>query len=43
MLFKRLHRVNLGGYLGKCLGAYLGYQIPKCYLRCYIKPTCGAS
>lgn len=35
MLLKGLHRVNLGGYLG--------YQIPKCCLRCYVKPTCGAS
>jgi hypothetical protein len=30
-------------YLGRCLGSYLGYGIPKGYLRGYIELTCRAS
>ncbi len=38
-LIKNLHKA----YLGKHLGAYLGYETTKDYLGDYIKLTCGAN
>jgi hypothetical protein len=35
-VFYNLHKA----YLGRHLGAYLGYGIPKDYLKGYIKPIC---